>query len=147
LQIPEGVEGFVSQLIDMAYKATENPESQFHYETGRDLKVDTALAEIRQTSERDERWWETVTWWEVVDMLFDAGHPQLAASAQRFAVPEFTMLSSIAASEQLSNLYPELRVNETSETIQQYVIRHLRDVATTFPCSLAARVLKYLLKP
>lgn len=133
LQIPEGVEGFVSQLVDMAYKATENAESQFHYEPGRDHKVDTALAEIRQTSERDERWWEVVTWWEVVDMLFDAGHPQLAASAQRFAVPEFTMLSSIAASEQLSNLYPELRVNETGESIQQYVIRHLRDVATTFP--------------
>lgn len=131
-QLPEGVEGFISQLVDAAYRQCEAPETQIRYEPTLVPAVDDAVEQIRTTSQQDASWWASVTWWEIVDVLFDNGQPQLASLAQRFAVPEFTILSGIAASTLMGNLYPNLRLS-TGESIQEFVLRKLRDVANIFP--------------
>ncbi|ENG4975119.1 ATP-binding protein [Escherichia coli] len=132
-QLPDGLEGFLSKLIDEAYKLTSEPETALPYEAAVLPEVDKQLAIVREKGIHDDSWWESVSWWEVVDLLFEHGFHNEAALAQRMAVPDITLLNSVAASSIMMNLYPNLKVQSTGETMQEYVQRYLRDVSNLYP--------------
>ncbi|MDX6842963.1 hypothetical protein [Hafnia paralvei] len=130
---PEGLEGFLSKLMEQAYKFTSAAETQLPYEATVLPEVDKVVAILKEQGTHNKSWWESAKWWEVVDLLFENGYKNEAALAQRMAVPDMTLLNSVAASSIMANLYPNVNVSSTGETIQQYVQRYLRDVSNIYP--------------
>jgi len=78
----------VSQMVDSMYKYFE--DTQRPYERYVDSVVDKAIEDNSITFE-----YQNVTWWEVVDELFNKGLVHEAGMAQRYAVPTLADASTV----------------------------------------------------
>ncbi|NCQ51936.1 hypothetical protein GW796_08590 [archaeon] len=88
---PQGLTGFINQIIYNMYQKTSEKGTPKLYDKGVNKDVDKALEGLNFTIENK------TSWWEVVDILFLHGNINLATIAQRYAVP---LLSDAIASSQ-----------------------------------------------
>ena len=96
---PEG-DKFFERIIRAAYEkfGRASPDGK-RWQGAFDVKVSAALERIGfEVTEKTRVW-------QVVDALFDAGHMDDFASAQRFAMPTLQDIPKIAASTYVANVY------------------------------------------
>ena len=99
---PSGLSELVGMLVDEAYAKfsdigrTGQPRP---YAEGEDAEVDEAIREHGLSLP------DGVTWWWLVDRLFERGDIRRAALAQRHAVPRIEDLSAIANSSKVMDLF------------------------------------------
>jgi len=128
---PAGVSGLLRKLIKAAYNAKAEGSEQAKYEEGISLEIDQCLLKSGLKASESEAWWETATWWEVVDKLFAKGYVREASLAQRQAVPTFSTISEMTAKDDIKTEYADVEVN--GQKILRYVVRTLSDAVTNYP--------------
>ena len=126
----EGMSQLIGLVIDEAYRlctgvAGGAPKG---YRPGVELDVDAAVARHGIDLHRDDPWWR-----DVVTALFEYGEYDLAAVAQRHAVPLLEDLISAARAEQVQDVFAKLRINATHEDATQLFERYIYDVIKRYP--------------
>ena len=134
---PSGCSQVAEMLIRIAYedRATKNPHL---YEPNIEKSIDDILESSGIKAKHPEEWWTSTTWWEVVDMLFEAGYVREAAIAQRQAVPVLPDFSAYLNDESIRDVFGEATAGETSEPLLKYIYRCFL-VATTSYALFAGR--------
>ena len=136
-EAPPGCSQVAEMLIRIAYedRATQNPHL---YEPLVDHTVDALLESSGLKDKHPEEWWADATWWEVTDMLFEAGHVREAALAQRQAVPILPDFSAYLNDESIRDLFKDATIPGSSEPLLKYMYRCL-SVATSSYALFAGR--------
>ncbi|MDE0407759.1 MAG: hypothetical protein OXN81_07845, partial [Alphaproteobacteria bacterium] len=131
---PDGMRELIGPAIAGAYalRSDRVPGGEPHaYTEGRDADVDAAIAAAGL------RLPERPLWWDVVDLLFEAGAPEAAARAQRYAVPTLVDLLASAREPAVQGLVGEARYGTGGETVTQAFIRMLTALSGDWPVMFA----------
>ena len=143
--VPDGMRELLGPALTGAYamRSDKVPGGEpHHYTQGRDADVDAAIAQCGL------RLPDKPLWWDVVDLLFEAGAVDAAARAQRYAVPTLIdLLASSAREPAVQGLVGDARYGSGGETVTQAFIRILTalsgrlagDVLSPRPSTSAAR--------
>lgn len=127
--IPGGVTGICGELINLAYKSRAETGANI-YEASIEPIVDAALVEEGIKARHDDEWWEAATWYEITDLLFEAGRVREAALAHRQAVPVLPDIVSFLNHEVVKR-YDEALVG-FGEPLLKYVYRCLTDAISNY---------------
>ena len=128
--VPDGMRELLGPALTGAYamRSDKVAGAEPHaYTQGRDADVDAAIAQcgLRLPGEP--------LWWEVVDLLFEAGATDAAARAQRYAVPTLTDLLASAREPAVQGLVGDARYGSGGETVTQAFIRILTALSGDWP--------------
>lgn len=135
------------RLITESYKATR--EDPRRYEPGLVPEVDGALADA-DIWEKHPEYRDNCSWYEVRDLLQDAGRTEAAQRAQFQAVPELADMAPLLGSEDFKSNFGEIERDGSNEKLITYLARCLRDACgqyrmfagrTRFMISPKARVI------
>ena len=132
--VPDGVAETISPMIDVIYRMREDgvPGAEPHrYTRGRDREVDEALA--RQAAHLPS----APLWWEVVDLLFDAGEIDAAARAQRYAAPTLLDCLHAVREPEVQDLVGRATYGAGGEPVTSAVIRILTALSGEWPLMFA----------
>lgn len=77
-------------------------------------------------------WWETATWYEVRDLLFEVGYVNEAQLAQYQAVPELADMSTVLNDEDMKTAYGKVVRDGSSELLLDYLKRCLTDACEAY---------------
>lgn len=86
-------------------------------------KVDAALDRSGVINRHPEPWWETATWYEVRDMLFEAGCVQEAQLAQFEAMPELNDMTKVLNGDEIQAAFGRVRRDGSDELLLEYLNR------------------------
>jgi intracellular multiplication protein IcmB len=95
----DGVPGIARSVVDEAYDEYSDERSPKMYTAGIDEEVDDAVNNLNVEIDN------MTTWWEIVDLLFDAGQTRYAILAQRYAVPLLADVAGFARREKITSMY------------------------------------------
>ena len=131
--VPDGMRELIGPTISRAYLlrsdriAGAEPNA---YAAGRDRAVDDALdrAGLRP---------DDASWWEVADLLFDAGDAVAASRAQRYAVPVLGDFLAAVREPAVQGLVGDARHGAGGETVTQAFIRIVTALAGSWPAMFA----------
>ncbi len=126
---PAGCAQVIEMLIPIAYDECASNGKNL-YETQVEKDVDTVLERSGLRAKHNESWWSDATWWEVTDMLFEAGYIREAAIAQRQAVPVLTDFSAHLNNKAIVDLFGEATVRD--ESLLKYIYRCFAVAAQNF---------------
>lgn len=129
---PTSCADILGRIIDGAFKekAEINPS---RYGAGLVPEVDRALEESGILHEYSPEWWESATWYEVRDMLFDKGYVSEATRAQCQAVPLINDLQNELNRKEMADTFQGVTRPGTQESLLQYVSRCLAKALTDYP--------------
>ncbi len=114
----------LDRIITMAY--TENAEaSPRAFVAGLLPGVDTALRDSGVIERFSSEWWDTATWYEVRDLLFEAGHISEAQQAQFQAVPELADMAKYLNHENVNMAFGKVQRDGSAEQLLEYLRRCL----------------------
>lgn len=118
----EGMAGMLSMIVDETFKRFSDKEQPKLYVKGSNPIIDTGLQKhgLFQTEEQN------ITWWQVVDALFEKDEKELADIAQRYAVPTVADTVALANAYSIKDLYGEV----TSPTGEDYVTAYSRIISS-----------------
>jgi len=128
---PSGCAQVNEMLLDLAYNDRASKSANL-YEPHVDSAVDAVLEKNGLRQQQDDTWWANATWWEVVDMLFKAGEVHAAGLAQRQAVPVLSDFGAYLNDESIKQLYKEVTVNGSSESLLNYMSRCFTSASTNY---------------
>eukprot|EP00887_Chlorella_sp_A99_P003789 scaffold31.g3789.t1 len=128
-EIPGGVTGVCSELINLAYADRAGTGANLYEESVEPL-VDQALEEAGIKARYNAEWWEAATWYEVGDLLFEAQRVRESALAHRQAVPVLPDIVSYLNNEALQR-YDEARIS-SGEPLLKYVYRCLTEAISNY---------------
>ncbi len=132
--VPDGMRELIGPALTGAYALRSDgvPGAEPNaYTQARDEEVDAAIADAGL------RLPDRPLWWDVVDLLFEAGHPEAAARAQRYAVPTLVDLLASAREPAVQGLVGEARYGAGGETVTQAFIRMLTALSGDWPVMFA----------
>ena len=132
--LPGGLDTLVPEIVAEAYRMRDDgpPDSQPNlYAPGQLAEVDDVLAEQVFLMGTDP------TWWWVVDRMVALGRYDLAASAQRYAVPVLADLAAAANTDRIRDSHGRVRLS-SGETPGEAVTRILGAALRDYP-ALAGR--------
>ena len=139
--------GILRRLVSDAFKSCR--EDPRRYEPGLVPEVDAAL-EMSGVWEKHPDARDSAKWYEVRDLLQDAGCTDAAQRAQFQAVPELADMASLLGSEDFKSNYGTIERDGSREQLITYLARCLRDACgqyrmfagrTRFMISPKARVI------
>ena len=128
--VPDGMRELLGPALTGAYAMRSDtvPGGEpHHYTEGRDEEVDAAIAACAL------RLPESPLWWDVVDMLFEAGEVEAAARAQRYAVPTLVDLLASVREPAVQGLVGDARYGSGGESVTQAFIRILTALSGDWP--------------
>ena len=128
--VPDGAREMIGPVIDEAYAMRSDAHAGAEpvaYTRTRDAPVDEALASAGCRLPADP------TWWDVTDALFEAGDPDTAARAQRFAVPVMSDLAAAVRAPAIQALVRHATWGAGGETVTEAFIRILAGTADAWP--------------
>ena len=131
---PDGMRELIGPALTGAYalRSDREPGAEPHaYTDGRDPHVDAAIAAAGL------RLPGRALWWEAVDALFEAGLPEAAARAQRYAVPVLGDLLASVREPVVQGLVGDARYGAGGETVTQAFIRILTALSGDWPVMFA----------
>ena len=123
-------DAMILKIISKAYDFySDDPDSNPKiYNFGTDDLVDDKLKEYNIDGEK-----EGLSWWAVVDALFDKGETRMAGRAQRYAVPILEELVDIATSSpSISDTYSKPHI-ETGENMIELLSRSISEAVQQYP--------------
>jgi len=132
--VPDGMRELIGPAIAQAYAMRSDEEAGGEpnaYTAGRDVDVDAAL--VRAAC----RLPGAPLWWEIVDLLFDAGEHQAAMRAQRYAVPVLNDLLAAAREPAVQGLVGNARYGSGAETVTDAFVRILTALSGSWPILFA----------
>ncbi|MDD9990731.1 MAG: hypothetical protein OXP75_02935 [Rhodospirillales bacterium] len=132
--VPDGMRELLGPALTGAYamRSDKVPGAEPHaYTESRDAEVDAAIAAAGLRLPGDP------LWWEVVDLLFDAGAVDAAARAQRYAVPTLVDLLASVREPAVQGLVGDARYGSGGETVTQAFIRILTALSGDWPVMFA----------
>ncbi|EIY9855688.1 TPA: ATP-binding protein [Escherichia coli] len=121
----------LGRAVDMAYQ--EKAERPTRYGPGLVPDVDAALQEADIFSRHPPEWWETATWYEIRDLLFDSGFVKEAAQAQAQAVPLLNDLQNELNNPVLRNEFEKVTRPGSHDLLLDYISRCLTRALTDYP--------------
>jgi intracellular multiplication protein IcmB len=126
----EGITQMIGLVIDEAYRlCTEAPgASPKRYHSGLEPAVDAAIAKHGISLHDDDPYWR-----DVVTGLCRVGEYRLAEKAQRHAVPLLQDLISAARSDQVKDMFGNLKISMTAEQASDLFERYIYDVIRKYP--------------
>ena len=112
-----------SAIINELYSQFSDDREPSAYRAGINENIDNELYNLKFDTSYDR------TWWEVVDFLFKGERVTLASSAQRYAMPLLSDVTSVIKSSAVSSIYENaIYKNENLlEFVSQMVISALQD--------------------
>ena len=122
----------LERAIREAYKDRDeyNPRK---YEVGESPDVDKVLHESGLWEKYGQEWWRECPWYDVRDLLFDAGYLQAAQRAQFLAVPELADMSTYINSDIIRNGFKNvIRDGSQNELLIEYVARQLQQACSEY---------------
>ena len=128
--VPDGMRELLGPTLTGAYAMRSDTVAgaePHDYTEGRDEDVDAAIAEAGL------RLPETPLWWDVVDLLFEAGEIEAASRAQRYAVPTLVDLLASVREPIVQGLVGDARYGSGGETVTQAFIRILTALSGDWP--------------
>ena len=132
--VPDGMRELLGPTLTGAYAMRSDTVAgaePHDYTEGRDEDVDAAIAEAGL------RLPETPLWWDVVDLLFEAGEIEAASRAQRYAVPTLVDLLASVREPIVQGLVGDARYGSGGETVTQAFIRILTALSGDWPVMFA----------
>lgn len=137
----------IRRLINEAFKAARDDPRR--YEPGLVPEVDDAI-EAADIWEKHPEYRDHCTWYEVRDLLQDAGNTEAAQRAQYQAVPELADMAPLLGSADFKSNFGNIQRDGSGEALIEYLARCLRDACgqyrmfagrTRFMISPKARVI------
>ncbi len=128
--VPDGMRELIGPVLAAVYgmRSDERAGGEPHaYSEGRDVDVDHALRG------HGCRLPDRPLWWDVVDALFMAGEPEIAACAQRYAVPVLSDLISAVREPAVQGVIEKARYGSGGEPVTAAFIRVLTGLAASWP--------------
>ncbi|EQA6838534.1 ATP-binding protein, partial [Salmonella enterica subsp. diarizonae serovar 65:(k):z] len=129
---PGDTRQIISQLIDLAFKeyGENNPRL---YRAATEELVDTALQDSGLSEKYDTEWWATATWFEVRDMLHNAGFIAAAQRAHYQAMPQLSEMSALLGNPGIRDIFAAVQRNGSSEPLLDYIRRSLDQGHNDYP--------------
>ena len=126
----EGMAQMISLVIDEAYRrCTEVPDgAPKRYRKGVEPLVDGAIAKYHIALQGADAIWR-----DVVTALCEVEEFRLAEIAQRYAVPVLEDLIAASRSEQVQDMFAELKIQTTAETVSAVFERYIYDAIRKYP--------------
>ncbi len=126
----EGMTQMIGLVVDEAYRlCTEVPGAQpKRYRPEVEALVDAAIDRLRIVLHTEEPYWR-----DVVTALCRHGEYRLAEIAQRHAVPILQDLISAARSDQVKDMFSNLKITVTAEQASELFERYIYDVIRKYP--------------
>ena len=134
--VPDGMRELIGPTLARAYALRSDGIAGAEpnvYSPGRDGEVDEAL-------ERAGLAPSDIPWWEVVDLLFDAGDEIAASRAQRYAVPVLGDFLAAVREPAVQGLVGEAVYGTGGETVTRAFIRILTALSGSWPAMFAPTV-------
>ena len=131
--VPDGMRELIGPTIAKAYALRSDRIAGAEpnvYAAGRDEEVDRALEKAGLTA-------ADIPWWEVVDLLFDAGDAVAASRAQRYAVPLLGDFLAAVREPAVQGLVGEAVHGSGGETVTRAFIRIVTALAGSWPAMFA----------
>ena len=128
--VPDGLRELIDPAIAVAYQMRSDQSADGEpnlYSNGRDEAVDEVMERLGVRPE------SRVTWWEIVDVLFDAGEPGAAERAQRYAVPVLRDFVSAARHERVQGLIRHTQFGTGGETVTEAFLRLVTAAMEAWP--------------
>lgn len=121
----------IERAVMLAYRDLAEGNTR-KYAEGEAPDVDRALRESGLLDKYDEEWWEICPYYDVRDMLFEAGYPLQAQRAQFMAVPELNDMQAYLNSDEIRSAFGSIGRANSNETLLDYVMRCLEQAKTDF---------------
>lgn len=119
------------RVIDLAY--TTNAEtSPRGYVQGLVPAADKALLASGLVERFSAHWWSTATWYEVRDLLFEAGYVSEAQQAQFQAVPELADMTTYLNHENIKMAFDTVQRDGSNEKLLEYLRRCMTDACNEY---------------
>ncbi|WP_460385296.1 ATP-binding protein [Pseudomonas amygdali] len=134
----------LDRVISMAYTANAE-KSPRRWGRGVVPEVDTALDKSGLIERYPAQWWDSSTWYEVRDLLFEAGFVKEAQLAQFEAVPELADMTTFLNHEDVQSAYGRVQRDGSQELLLEYLHRCMTDACREFKM-LAGRT-QFLISP
>lgn len=134
----------LERTVMLAYKdrAEGSPRK---YAEGEAPDVDNALRQLGLFEKYDEEWWDNCPYYDVRDMLYEAGYVKQAQQAQFMAVPELPDMQSYLSSDEIRSAFGNVTRDRSEEKLLDYVRRCLEQACTEFKM-LSGRT-QYVINP
>jgi intracellular multiplication protein IcmB len=126
----EGMAQMISLVVDEAYRrCTEVPDgAPKRYRKGVEPIVDASIAKHRIALAGSD-----ATWRDIVTAFCEAEEFRLAEIAQRYAVPVLEDLIAASRSEQVQDMFAQLRIQATAESVSSVFERYIYDAIRKYP--------------
>lgn len=119
------------RIVSMAF--TANAEiSPRAWVKGLIPAADQALLTSGLMERHDPDWWASATWYEVRDLLFEAGYVSEAQQAQFQAVPELSDVTTYLNHENLILAFGKVQRENSNELLLEYLRRCITDACTEY---------------
>ena len=135
--VPDGMRELIGPVIAAVYamRSDEIAGAEPHpYAVGRDALVDEALAVENCHLP------QSALWWDVVDVLFDAGAVEAAERAQAYAVPTLVDLLAAVREPSVQGLVGAAVYGHGGETVTQAFIRIVTALSGSWPIMFSPTV-------
>ncbi|WP_236001734.1 hypothetical protein [Cysteiniphilum marinum] len=119
--LPEGFDALLKMVIEETYIQHDDQHQPKSYQRGLVPEVDKLVENH-----------ELISWWQVVDYLFDQGHIDLAKVAQRYAMPILSDLITAVNHVSIADLYRDISL-ANGENYIQYFCRNITSMIKSFP--------------
>ncbi|MED9751593.1 IncI1-type conjugal transfer protein TraU, partial [Escherichia coli] len=119
-------------LIELAFKeyGENNPRL---YRASTEELVDSALQDSGLYEKHDAAWWARSTWFEVRDMLHNAGYIMAAQRAHYQAMPQLPEVSSMLGHTSLRDVFGTVQRDGSNELLLDYIRRALEQGHNDYP--------------
>lgn len=121
---PDGITGLAELCLKMAYEQFSDKHDPKLYDPQQNNTINNIVNTLSLHIS------EKTTWWQITDMLYDAGYIHEAHISQRYAVPLLADIAAMAQDDRAKRVYHS---QISSESITQYFWRHLIEALKSFP--------------
>ena len=123
-EIDEAIPGLATRCVKAAYEDRMPNQKPRNYQRGVDSDVDAVLAGLGVEVIRN------MSWYDVRDVLFDAGRIHEATLAQRYAVPTLSAIASKALDSMIANAYSK---TIAGEEVPRFFFRKVTEAIQRIP--------------
>ncbi|MGJ3289477.1 ATP-binding protein [Klebsiella sp. PL-2018] len=129
---PNDTRQIMTRLTELAYRTLSDLQPRL-YRQGDEPDVDRALQDSGLAEQHDARWWSKTSWFEVRDMLHEAGLIPAAQRAHCRAMPVLAEMSSYLGDESIRDVFGMVQRDNSSEPLLEYIRRCLDQGHSDYP--------------